>query len=570
MTRIRKLSVQNFRGIRSLEWLPEEGINCLVGPGDSGKSTVLEAIDLCLGARRAPQIGDADFHLLDCGREIVISATLGALDGNLMALESYGQFLRGFDRTVGLLEDEPGQGLETVITVEMRIGEDLEPQWSLVSDRASRQGLTKNLSWGDRTRIAPTRLAGAGGHNLGWRRGSVLSKVSDEKVDVSSVLSRAARDARTTFGEEAAKDLASALQSVQGLSDRLGVPVGTGVTAMLDPRSMDIRSGTVSLHDSDGVPLQGLGLGSSRLLVVGLQRLVAEQASMILVDELEHGLEPHRIHRLLSELGSKEQVPPLQAFLTTHSPVAVKELTTHQLQVVRRTSSGEVSIVRVSVAGDVQGAVRLAPDALLSRSVLVCEGATEVGFVRGLDRYRTDHGYPSLTAHGVGLVDGGGSNTFARASAFIAMGYRTAVLRDSDRPSGPEEGAFLAQGGEVFAWRAGHAVEDELFLGLGDAAVGALLESAVAMKEADLVDQHIKSTSAGRHGLEHLRTLIAFGGLGLDERGALASAAKKGGWFKQITAMEDAAHDVVGPNLRTADAQLTKVVIDAFKWIDGV
>ena len=61
MTQIRKLEVRNFRSIRTLTWIPASGINCLVGPGDSGKSTILEAIDLCMGARRTIQFTDADF-----------------------------------------------------------------------------------------------------------------------------------------------------------------------------------------------------------------------------------------------------------------------------------------------------------------------------------------------------------------------------------------------------------------------------------------------------------------------------------------------------------------------------
>ena len=30
--------------------MPAPGINCLIGPGDIGKSTLLDAIDLCMGA----------------------------------------------------------------------------------------------------------------------------------------------------------------------------------------------------------------------------------------------------------------------------------------------------------------------------------------------------------------------------------------------------------------------------------------------------------------------------------------------------------------------------------------
>jgi len=69
--------------------------NCLIGPGDSGKSTVLDAIDLCLGARRNIQISDADFFGLDIMNSISITLTLGNLDDSMTTLESFGAFLRG-------------------------------------------------------------------------------------------------------------------------------------------------------------------------------------------------------------------------------------------------------------------------------------------------------------------------------------------------------------------------------------------------------------------------------------------------------------------------------------------
>ena len=55
MARIKLVEINNFRGIKSMTWTPGPGINCLVGSGDSGKSTILDAMDLCLGARRSVQ-----------------------------------------------------------------------------------------------------------------------------------------------------------------------------------------------------------------------------------------------------------------------------------------------------------------------------------------------------------------------------------------------------------------------------------------------------------------------------------------------------------------------------------
>jgi len=87
-----------------MDWAPSAGINCLIGPGDSGKSSVLEAIDLCLGARRSARFSDTDFHLLNVAHPIQITVTVGALPDELLNLDTYGEFLRGFDTNTKLVE----------------------------------------------------------------------------------------------------------------------------------------------------------------------------------------------------------------------------------------------------------------------------------------------------------------------------------------------------------------------------------------------------------------------------------------------------------------------------------
>jgi putative ATP-dependent endonuclease of OLD family len=49
--------------------------NCRIGSGDRGKFTILDAINLCLGARRNAPVGDTDFSGLDVTRAIVIAVT---------------------------------------------------------------------------------------------------------------------------------------------------------------------------------------------------------------------------------------------------------------------------------------------------------------------------------------------------------------------------------------------------------------------------------------------------------------------------------------------------------------
>jgi len=80
------------------------------------------------------------------------------------------------------------------------------------------------------------------------------------------------------------------------------------------------------------------------------------------MDELEQGLEPHRIIRLLGSLGAKEKDPPLQVFMTTHSPVALRELSGDQLFVVR---PGEYKheVLTVGIDDDIQSTIRMVREA---------------------------------------------------------------------------------------------------------------------------------------------------------------------------------------------------------------
>lgn len=571
MPRIRKIVINHFRGVRRLEWHPSAGLNCLIGPGDSGKSSVLDAIDFCLGARRSIQFTDADFHLLDVETPITIAVTLGELDDHLKSLDTYGMYLQGFDAETGTIEDEPEKDAETVLTVNLTVACDLEPSWTLVSDRAEAQGLTRNLSWGDRVRLAPTRIGVLADYHLGWRRGSVLNRVSEERADASAALAKAARDARAAFGDQAQVQLGETLGIVLATAKELGIPIGDNIKAMLDAHSVSFSGGTIALHDEDGVPLRGLGIGSTRLLIAGLQRKAAAQSSILLIDELEHGLEPHRIIRLLGSLGAKEAPPPLQVFMTTHSPIALRELSGSQLFVTR--GSAERHDVRlVGTADDIQSTIRLYPDAFLAPNVIVCEGASEVGLVRGLDQYHTAKGNDAITAQGTALLDCGGGDAdrpFKRAAAFHTLGYRVAVVRDDDKkPNIAVEGAFLAGGGAVFAWREGRALEDELFMSLTDEGIGKLLDRAVQLHGEDLVNEHIKSTSQNAMDLNRIRSEARLGGATPESRALLGKAArtKRAGWFKSVTWMAEVARDIVGPDLANADAGFRELLGSIFAW----
>ena len=279
------------------------------------------------------------FHLMDVETPITIAITLGELDDDLKNLDAYGMYVRGFDAETENIEDEPEKDAETMLTVKLSVASDLEPIWTLVSERAEAQGLTRNLSWGDRVRLAPTRIGAMADYHLGWRRGSVLNRVSEERADASVALAKATRDARAAFGDKVQGQLGETLDIVAATAKELGIPIGENIKAMLDAHSVSFSGGTIYLHDERGVPLRGLGIGSTRLLIAGLQRKAAAQSSIILIDELEHG----------------RTVSPDEAVLCEKLPDDAAGDIEVEPEGVTVSTADAVSAVRVSQAGDRPG-----------------------------------------------------------------------------------------------------------------------------------------------------------------------------------------------------------------------
>jgi predicted ATPase len=572
MAKLCHLSIQNFRSIQMLSWAPSAGINCLIGPGDSGKSTILDAIDLCLGARRSVAFGDTDFHNLDVTQPIVILATLDGLPDQLLNLDVYGDFLRGFNPDTGQVEDEPRSGISTVLTLCLTVAADLEPVWSLYSERAQRDGIERSLAWKDRALLAPARIGSFANSNLSWSRNSVLNRLTEDRAELGPQLAAAARQARANFGDKADAQLSEALATVTVVANRLGVPVGASARALLDAHSVSIGDGAIALHNEAGIPLRSLGTGSSRLLVAGLQREATESASIALVDEVEYGLEPHRLARLLDSLGAKDDGESLQTFMTSHSPVALRELTADQVFVVRAHLDRH-RVRRVGAVDDIQGMLRKNAEAFLAKSIVVCEGASEVGFGRGLDNYWSSKGHISFFALGGAYVDTGGSDPdrcFEQGSALLKIGYRVLVLADADKPPTADVvQAFHNSGGASVTWRQGRALEDELFHSLSDVGIDALLNKAIDNLGRDLVDDHIKSKSGGQVDLSDIELERIFDAYTDETKTLLAisSKTKGNGWFKSITGFQEVANDIVGPHLAEADTDFQVLINNFQNWI---
>lgn len=136
------------------------------------------------GARRNVSFSDTDFFGLDVTQPISITLTLGSLPDALRTLETYGNYLQAFNSATGQIQEEPQLGLETVLCLRLSVDSELEPNWTLVSQRAEVLGQERNLAWKDRLLIAPARFGTYASSNLSWARGSVLNRLTEERPNL--------------------------------------------------------------------------------------------------------------------------------------------------------------------------------------------------------------------------------------------------------------------------------------------------------------------------------------------------------------------------------------------------
>jgi hypothetical protein len=579
--RIVLIEIDNFRGIKSLRWAPGAKVNCLIGPGDSTKTTVLDAIELALNPRSYSFADDSDFHNLDYEKDVNIVVTVGGLPSEFSADDRYGMHLRGWNNETSKIEDEPGTGLEDVLSLRVTVDKTHEARWSLYNDRitADEESDPPALRYRDSQLLATTRLGPYAERHLGWSRLSVLNRLGDTSDTLGGQLADANRAARVAFSKGNPEVFKETAERAEKLSRHFAVPVREKYAAELDVQGVNITAGGISLHDGK-LPLRRLGTGSSRLIVSALQH-DARGSHVALIDEIEHGLEPHRIARLLKYLSFPPVEDgnrlPSQIFMTTHSPVVIRELTAGEISAVRSVDGvTEIqSIVTTAKSPDAaQRHLRGVPDAFLARKIVVCEGRTEQGLARGLDHYwTTKRKLESFALRGAIAVDGNGNGSAPiLADHLVNLGYDVFLLLDSDEKVDDKVlNALKTKGVCVYEWTGGCATEERMMLDAPWTVVAALVALAAESVTADSVQAQINKVCKAR-SLPALASLDLPASLDSAAfRSAVGRAAKNDdrSWFKDITRGERLA-DILGPSLEKMTGKpLSEGIATLRKWIDG-
>jgi putative ATP-dependent endonuclease of the OLD family len=550
---IKSLKVRNFRGINCLDWNVAGRFVCLIGPGDSTKSTIIEAIELALTSRRNVSFDDADFYNADTNNPIFIEVTVGGSPLDLLSEAKFGYLVRGWDSKTGV-RDEPQDDEEPVLTIQLNIDKTLEPIWLIVNDRHP-EG--KRISAFDRAKFGVSRIGDYVDWQFSWGQGSALTRLMEEREDFRLLLADARRQAKASLDPEKFPLLKQSAKNAETIGKKLGVAAKskTGFVPHLDVRNVSLGASILALHDGP-IPLRQSGLGTSRLLTMGLQHEAGRKGGIMLIDEVENGLEPHRVRRLLHVLrtgtylqGSDEEEnadkntsayeTATQVFLTTHSPVSLCELEPINMRVVR----SENGVTNIKRPDDVlRPLLRTNPDAFLARKVIVCEGKTEIGFCRALDKWWSETGHPFAYV-GAALADGQGNTKGPSAAmSFANLGYRTAFFGDSDKPLNPDETALKGFGICTFIWADGMSIEERIAIDLPwDGFV-----DMVRLVLDDFDESHVKAKLAPQFKCElndlpvdpEKWKLLLSDEVAIRIAFAKAAKAEKAGWFKRVDRAE--------------------------------
>ncbi|WP_171905832.1 AAA family ATPase, partial [Sphingobium phenoxybenzoativorans] len=125
---ILKLTIERFRGLEKLEWHPSRGVNLILGGGDVGKTTILDAIALLLSPVNSATLPDTDYYGRVIEDGFSITAVLGLPAGsgiNAQQKPAWPWVWNGREATAPALEDE-ARDEEAVYVVRVRATEDLE------------------------------------------------------------------------------------------------------------------------------------------------------------------------------------------------------------------------------------------------------------------------------------------------------------------------------------------------------------------------------------------------------------------------------------------------------------
>ncbi len=467
-SRIRRIRIERFRGIQSLTWYPADGVNVILGGGDVGKTTILDAIALLLNPTNSYTPSDADYWCRNVDAEFLIEGVMSLPDRPAISRQSRMNWpweWNGKEPVVPREEELPEGavhgGREAVYVFRVRGKEDLELAYEIVQPDDS----VEHLSVGLRREIGVVRLAGDDRNDRDLRlvQGSGLDRLLADKGLRSRLGKELAGEKVAEHLKDDAKTALSGLEITFG-ERKLPTSLGLGITGG-PGLSLNALVGLTAEKAGISLPLASWGAGTRRLAALAIADQLQGEHPITVVDEIERGLEPYRQRMLMKSLREAGG----QVFVTTHSAAAISAAIESTLWYFDAT--GQIGNLPTEKVVNHQ---QRDPDTFLARLAVVCEGATEVGFMGLLLEKAMENRSMNL---GVWVTDGGGHEATLGLLEALAAGRLTfaGVVDDENLHSGRWAEVKKVLGDLLLQWSDG-CLEEKVIPAFPSAVLKCLIE----------------------------------------------------------------------------------------------
>ncbi|MES1949151.1 ATP-dependent OLD family endonuclease [Salinisphaera sp. C84B14] len=484
--RIYKLKITRFRGIETLEWTPAPGMNVLIGGGDAGKTTILDALQLLLHPSNHVSVSESDYWQRQHDDEFAIEAIISLPDSTEIGHQrkfAWPWRWNGHEAVIPSADDDGAANSEPVYRIRAIGTADLEMSWEIVQPNEE----TDSLSAAVRRRIGIVRLTNDTRNDRDLRLvyGSALDRLVADPALRGRVGRRLSEiDLRDEIGDESTAALAALDQTLA--DEHLPHNLALGLTSS-QGLSVGALTGLLATHtDGTLLPLASWGSGTRRMATLQIAKATEAETRITVIDEIERGLEPYRLRNLTRSLLNDGA----QGFVTTHSAVTITAMTGAHLWYL--DSGGQI--------GEIDGAEiarqqQRDPETFLAKLTVICEGVTEIGFLSVLLERAIAGDYRD---YGIHLADGhGNSSTLALLKSLSSAGLRFGGFADDEGYAQGQWADLKANMGEqLFRWPHG-CTEEAVIATIGDEQ----LHSLLCDEDGDFIGDRMR-TLATRIGSE--------------------------------------------------------------------
>ena len=358
-----------------------ERLIILIGRGDSGKSTILTAINYALSPAWNLSFSDLDFYNQDICNPIEINVSVSELPSSLLKDHKFGLL------SPSLSEEDSGEDFDPAkmtLNIRLRVDDSLEPKWTVINNF----GTEVPISATDRAKIGATLVADYCDNHFSYSKQSPLyrlTKNSLEGTSIEEIQTHLLRDLKSKYSKSELAELEKILEDLPERFKPYGLLLDE-IKTLFDFRENTLNGSSLSLH-SHGLPLRLQGKGTKRLISMGLQQELSKNGNIVLIDEVEQGLEPDRIVNLIKLYKRTRKG---QIILSTHSSYVLIEAEANQLYKVVKSSDGTTHQV-LPVSSEMTACRRTTPHAFFAKKIVCCEGKTEFGVMRSLDELSVSH-----------------------------------------------------------------------------------------------------------------------------------------------------------------------------------